>query len=263
MDNPRIYGKAPYAIAVIHGGPGAAGDLAPLAGELSKHFGILEPLQTQDSIEGQVSELYDILTHNGTPPFTLVGHSWGAFLSYIFAGRYPQLIKKIILIGSPPFEDKYVPDYKLASLKRLTESEKEELKILESKLSSNAANKRTYFARFGELMSRSDSYDPIPHDNIKVKLNVDINIKVWAEAKALRKSSELLSMCTNIRCPVIAIHGDFDPHPFEGVKEPLSNIIEDFRFILLEKCGHYPWFEKFTRDQFYRILVKVLKSDKS
>lgn len=35
MTNPRIYGKAPYNIVVIHGGPGA-----PVARELSENFGV-------------------------------------------------------------------------------------------------------------------------------------------------------------------------------------------------------------------------------
>ena len=41
----------------------------------------------------------------------------------------------------------------------------------------------------------------------------------------------------------MAIHGDYDPHPASGVKEPLSRILRDFRFILLDHCGHTPWKE--------------------
>ena len=55
----------------------------------------------------------------------------------------------------------------------------------------------------------------------------------------------------NIKCPVIAIHGDYDPHPYEGVKKPLARVINDFNFILLEKCGHTPWKEKEVRKKFY------------
>lgn len=40
MTNPRIYGKAPYSIVVIHGGPGAPGQVAPVARELSENFGV-------------------------------------------------------------------------------------------------------------------------------------------------------------------------------------------------------------------------------
>jgi hypothetical protein len=57
MKNQRVYGKAPYRVAVIHGGPGAPGEMAPVARELSVMRGVLEPLQIMTTIEGQVEEL--------------------------------------------------------------------------------------------------------------------------------------------------------------------------------------------------------------
>jgi pimeloyl-ACP methyl ester carboxylesterase len=77
---------------------------------------------------------------------------------------------------------------------------------------------------------------------------------VWKEASLLRQSGELLELGKKVRCPVIAIHGDYDPHPYEGVERPLSQILEDFRFILLKDCGHNPWLERHAKDNFYKIL---------
>lgn len=53
----RKYGEKPYKIAVVHGGPGAAGSVKPLCEELSKFCGVLEPLQTEMSVHGQLDEL--------------------------------------------------------------------------------------------------------------------------------------------------------------------------------------------------------------
>ena len=58
MKNLRIYGNKPFSVAVIHGGPGAPGEMAPVARELASVKGVLEPLQTADSLEGQVDELH-------------------------------------------------------------------------------------------------------------------------------------------------------------------------------------------------------------
>jgi len=107
MLNLRTYGRPPFQTVVIHGGPGAPGQLAPVARELSVLQGILEPLQTADSIEGQVQELYTVLKENSTLPVFLVGFSWGAWLSLIFSARYPEMVKKLILIGSGGFEEQY------------------------------------------------------------------------------------------------------------------------------------------------------------
>jgi pimeloyl-ACP methyl ester carboxylesterase len=82
---------------------------------------------------------------------------------------------------------------------------------------------------------------------------------VWEEASDLRRSGKLLELGREIQCQVVAIHGDYDPHPFEGVREPLSRFLKDFKFILLEKCGHRPWIEKEVKERFYEILKQEIQ----
>ena len=112
---------------------------------------------------------------------------------------------------------------------------------------------------FGRLMSKTDSFAPIQSKNEVIEVQSDIFQSVWSEASELRKSGELLELGKKIQCQVVAIHGDYDPHPSEGVKEPLSKIIKDFHFVLLEKCGHDPWLEKQAKDKFYEILKRELR----
>ena len=81
----------------------------------------------------------------------------------------------------------------------------------------------------------------------------DVFTAVWDKAAQLRRSGELLSHGEKITCPVVAIHGDYDPHPYiyRGVEEPLRRVVRDFRFILLNECGHSPWMEKRARSRFH------------
>ncbi|MHC4132842.1 MAG: alpha/beta fold hydrolase [Planctomycetota bacterium] len=74
----------------------------------------------------------------------------------------------------------------------------------------------------------------------------------------MRSSGQLLALGKDIKCPVIAIHGDYDPHPPEGVQKPLSAIIKSFRFILLKNSGHKPWIERKAREEFFRVLKEDL-----
>ncbi len=136
MQDCRKYGKAPFNIAVVHGGPGAPGEMAPVARELSADTGILEPLQTADSIEGQITELKNVLEKSGNPPIILIGFSWGAWLSYIFAARHPAKVKKLILISSGPFEEKYVKQITQTRLNHLDPEDKKEALSLLSALDS-------------------------------------------------------------------------------------------------------------------------------
>ena len=243
MKNLRVYGKAPYRITLVHGGPGAPGSIAPVARELSKAFGVLELLQTKASVEGQVKELHDILVKYAETPVNLAGHSWGAWLSYIVAARYPKIVKKLIMISSGPFEEKYAADIATERLNRLPEKERAGVfKLVDIINGDTAGDRDKAVARFGEMMAKADAYAPLPPETEPEPLpaSEEINRKVWAEAQQLRISGELLEMGRKITCPVVAIHGDYDPHPAEGVKAPLSRVLKDFRFILLKKCGHEP-----------------------
>jgi pimeloyl-ACP methyl ester carboxylesterase len=260
VTNPRQYGDPPYGVAVIHGGPGAAGEMAPVAVGLASSRGVLEPLQTAESLDAQVRELLDILTGNADPPVTLVGWSWGAWLGLILAAEQPSLVKKLIIVGSPPFEERYVARIADARLRRMSEEEREELDCLMEALNEpGGAGQLQAMARLGELLSGTDSFDPVPHEDDVLEYRPDIYREVWKEAERLRSSGRLLAISRAVRCPVVAIHGEDDPHPYEGVRGPLEGAVRDFRFVLLKECGHKPWIERSAREGFYEALERELR----
>jgi len=260
MKNLRKYGRPPFSTAVIHGGPGAPGEMAAVARQLASSRGVLEPLQTATSLEGQVEELQTVLEKNADLPVALIGFSWGAWLSFIVAANYPTMIEKLILVGSGPYEEKYAGGIHETRLNRLGEAERAEVKSLIGVLYNPAAEDRNgAFARLGALLSKADAYDTIMHESEAFDCRVDIFQSVWKDAADLRSSGRLLELAEHIDCPVVAIHGDYDPHVAEGVQKPLSAVLKSFRFILLKNCGHRPWIEREARDKFFEILKEELR----
>jgi pimeloyl-ACP methyl ester carboxylesterase len=257
VNNLRKYGHKPFNVAVIHGGPGIPGEMAAVARELSLDLGVLEPLQSKRSVEEQVEELKNILEKYGNPPLILVGFSWGAWLSYIVTATHPLLVKRLILISCGPFEEKYAAKIVETRLSHLNVGERREALSLLSSLNSNDV-KGADLSRFGQLMSKSDSYDPLPQDSEVLECSPDVFREVWGQASMLQSSGELLQLGGRIQCPVVAIHGDYDPHPSEGVKKSLSRVLKDFRFILLEQCGHHPWLERNAKNIFYDTLRREI-----
>jgi len=51
----------------------------------------------------------------------------GAWLIFILAAQHPSLAKKLILVGSGPFEEKYASRLMETRLSRLNEEEKKEV----------------------------------------------------------------------------------------------------------------------------------------
>ena len=70
--NFKTYGPMPRDVAVVHGGPGAAGEMAPVARELASYSGVIEPLQTATTLAGQVDELKTVLQEEADPPLTVI-----------------------------------------------------------------------------------------------------------------------------------------------------------------------------------------------
>ncbi len=260
MHHVRQYGKSPFKVAVIHGGPGAPGTMAPVARELAHDWGVLEPLQTATTLEGQVEELRSGLEKHGDPPITLIGSSWGAMLGFIFAARHPEVAHKLILVGSGGYEAQYGLPVMETRLSRLSEEEKGEVHALLAALDdSSTGNKDEILSRLGSLFTaKTDTYNPLTLDTEGLEVQYAIHKSVWDDAAKLRESGELLELGRQIRCPVVAIHGDYDPHPAEGVRKPLASVVRAFRFYLLKNCGHYPWIEREAKGAFYTLLKSCL-----
>jgi len=255
MKTLRKYGTALFNIAVLHGGPGAPGEMAPVARELSDVGGVLEPLQSATTLDGQVQELKVVLETHGTLPVTLVGWSWGAMLGFIFTARYPEFVKKLILICSGVYEEEYALNITRTRLARLTEVDRAEvLSLMKMMNDPTYEDKNMVLARLGKLISKADSYDPLPDNSEVIEYQYEAYHNIWSQASELRRSGKLMDLGKKIQCPVVALHGDYDPHPYEGVKVPLARVIKDFRFVLLPNCGHQPWLEKTAQARFYDIL---------
>lgn len=158
----RTYGDPPFSVALIHGGPGVPGTMAPVAKELSSDWGVLEPLQTAKSVEGQIQELHDTIARHGAVPLTLIGSSWGGMLGFMFTARFPALVRKLILVGSGVFEESYASGIMSTRLNRLTEDERREAERLISDLQSEETkNKDDVFGQLGKLMTKTDCFDPL------------------------------------------------------------------------------------------------------
>lgn len=256
----KLYGKAPFNIVLVHGGPGAKGSLEPLALGINERFSVMEAVQSKYSIHELIEELKEQISENCVSPVTLIGHSWGAWLSVLFSNRYPQLVKKIILIGCPPLTEDYL--YLIEERRKLNMSSNELKKydeINQLLSESNAENKPELLEQLSRIVKQSDNYSPIEEKNYSA-LDATMYHSIWEEAKQLRKTNSLLKQFKKIKIEMIMIHGDRDPHPYLGVMEPLEKTHQLTKTVILDECGHSPWNEVSAKNPFYQFLYKELNT---
>ena len=255
--NTRKYGQQPYKVAVLHGGPGAPGSMAPVARELGKTLGVIEPLQTKDSLEGQIDELRNQLHAHADLPVTLIGSSWGAVLALFLAAREKEMVRKLILIGSAVFNAESSSRIENIRLNRLTEEERQRHEIIIHDLEqAPAARREQLMKEWGDILFKADVYDPLTDDLEVIEVQYEIFTGVWSDFVALRdRPGYLKSAFSKISIPATIIHGEYDPHPIEGIRPFLEDCLPEVRFYILPECGHYPWIERRAAGRFFEILA--------
>lgn len=256
----RKYGKPPLRVAVLHGGPGAPGYMAPVARELGKVIGVLEPIQTRDSLNGQIDELLDQLTDHAETPVTLIGSSWGAVLALFAAAREKQMIEKLILVGSAVFDAENSARTEVRRLERLDEKRRQRYETIMNDLERVPKKEQSRLLKeWGQILFDVDVYDPLTTDLEVLDVQYELNKRVWSDFVTLRDlPGYLKGEFSKIALPTVGIHGDYDPHPIEGIRPFLEDCLKNVRFHILPECGHYPWIERRARDRFFEILKDEL-----
>ena len=260
----RTHGKSPFQIVVLHGGPGAWGEMAPVAEYLSDTYGIIETFLLEATLQGQILELKQIIDIHKIEKVVIIGFSWGAWLGYLFAAKFPDLMKKLILVGSGPYEHQYYLELIETRNNRMSQDQKDQYSVILNNLQDpNVTNKDAYISKLGALCGNIDQYDDVDVEETILSPHFDLDRsshfqQALNEVIEMRKSGDLLKEAEKIKCSVVAIHGDYDPHPANGVNIPLEKKIVNFQFFLLEKCGHKPWTERYARSKFFQLINSEL-----
>jgi pimeloyl-ACP methyl ester carboxylesterase len=246
---------------VLHGGPGAAGDVGALARRLSSRFRAIEPWQRASGSEpltvaAHIADLHEVVraqSLDGRP--AIVGHSWGAMLALCFAAAYPDYAGPLVLIGCGTFDRESRARLKETIESRMGDSLRRKIERVQA---SSEQRERTY--RFYQLISPLYAYDAdiSAESNNNIQFSERAHLETWNDMMRLQDNGFYPSAFAAIKSPVLMLHGAYDPHPGIMIRDSLKPYIPLLEYREWECCGHKPWIERQVREDFFSVMIEWL-----
>lgn len=274
-------------ILYLHGGPGeSCYDFSIAQAEkLAEHFRVIAIDQRgvcrSEGIQpGEGFGLKDIIEdcealreHFNIEKWSLLGHSFGGFLSILYTSEYPSSINKIIL-ESPTL------DFELTSrsLLRKTASLLKEQGKAGSAQECLALANTTEAVTIRELTEKYMTFsDMLGEERMKIyrydlHSGVDYSTYTDEEWETLYDKSEihydllreegkifesLLPLLKNLPHEMLLLKGDCDPVPCEVHISAFTENAENGRIYTFEQCGHSPHYER--PDEFTEVVYEFMK----
>jgi pimeloyl-ACP methyl ester carboxylesterase len=214
---------------------------------------VLEPWQRRSSsvpltVDRHVEDLARVISREipGEKP-ALVGASWGAMLALVFTSRYSDPVSAIVLIGCGTFDRQA----RARLHDTLAQRTSPELKAQLAELESRFPDEKERLVRAHRLSESIYTYcraagveDPVEH------LDPKGQAETWDDMLRLQESGVYPARFASIQCPVLMLHGTYDPHPGPMIRDSLKPYIPNLEYREYDRCGHSPWIEEHVRERF-------------
>jgi pimeloyl-ACP methyl ester carboxylesterase len=253
---------------VVHGGPAAAGNAAPIARGLADSFHVLEPWQRGSSASADpltvgrhVADMNDLILSRcpGQRP-ALIGESWGAMLVLAFAAAHPDLAGPLVIVGCGTWNTETRAEFQ-ATIERRIDDDPDLRRAIKQLDAEYAADPQRKTIRRYELIRHLFDFSPIQDqpDPAIGPFDFKAHEDTWNDMLRLQREGQYPAALSKVRSPVLMLHGDFDPHPGAPTRDLLRRYIPQLEYHELPRCGHSPWRERFARDEFFQVMTRWLK----
>ena len=259
MIRVRSHGASGAVVIVLHGGPAAAGEAAPIARALADSFRVFEPWQrgSEDvplTVARHVEDLHEVVeTASADFAPALVGESWGAMLALAYAAAHPDLAGPIVLIGCGTFD----PASRQRMRETLDNRTDPDLKRRLDNLEEEIADPGKRAKKRRELTEKLYLFDPIEsdsHQSDDAPFDLTAHTETWEDMLRLQAEGVYPAAFAAIKSPVLMLHGRHDPHPGQMIRASLERFLPQLEYRELDRCGHSPWLEKHVAEEFFAVL---------
>ena len=244
-------------VVLCHGGPGIYDYLEPVASMIDDLVTVHRYDQrgcgrSQDrgpyDVPTFVDDLDALRAHWGYGKWTVIGHSWGAFLALLYTVKYPERTERLVYVSGTGIDPKWHQEYRKNREAKLPPAERERLRFLNGRRSTATGAE---LARINEertaLLERTEYYDATRLEELprydRFPINYALNATLNREADRIEKSSELSDQLSRVTVPTLVLDGEGDPRP-RWARAQVARLIPNGRHVTIDRAGHEPWVER-------------------
>ncbi|MEM6801476.1 MAG: alpha/beta fold hydrolase [Bacteroidota bacterium] len=258
------------ALIFLHGGPGMSHDyFLPHMEMLAEQFQLIFFDQraagkssfaldsTNMSMDQMVDDIEAIRKYFNLEKINLLGHSWGGLLAMWYANRFPDKLKRFILVNTiPPNKDYEVTSNKNLQSKRKAEDIAEMQKIMQS----DAFKQRDSLSllRLFKLNFAPSFYHRAYLDSLELTI-ADNFVERQSKLNLLMPdltSYNFYPALKQIKVSSLLIHGAYDATPIEAINL-IADQLDNVEMHTLKEAGHFTFIE--AKQEFKDIIFSFMK----
>ncbi|WP_294906798.1 alpha/beta fold hydrolase [Tatumella sp. UBA2305] len=166
-------------------------------------------------------------------PVTFIGQSQGGMVGIRLAARFPELVERMVLIGTSAREE---PEFKMTDWQLRRE-------ILQN---GTQQQRSQLFDRIQQVLNSPRWLEQFPQqaaDERQRMLHQDPQAMALALTEAVFSRGDIRSLLPDITMPVLVICGEDDPATPPELSMEIAHLLESGELALLPETGHHPMLE--------------------
>jgi pimeloyl-ACP methyl ester carboxylesterase len=180
-------------------------------------------------------------------------------LALCYAAEYPSHVGPIVLVGCGTFSQAARNRMQATIEDRMDDDLRDQLR----RMSTEFADPADRFIRTFKLTRHLFDFDPInpyPDKGESEPFDLDAHEETWNDMAKLQAEGTYPRAFGVIESPVLMLHGHYDPHPGNMIRNSLLRHLPQLEYQEWERCGHSPWIEKSAREAFFTAICEWLTS---
>jgi pimeloyl-ACP methyl ester carboxylesterase len=166
-------------------------------------------------------------------------------LALAFTSEHPERVSALALVGFGTFDRRARARLESTLAERTTEELQEQL----AQLAIGVPDENERAARAPALSDHLYTYSRAVSEPL-AQVDLKGHTESWSDMVRLQEAGVYPAAFATITCPVLMLHGSYDPHPGGLIRDGLQEFIPHLEYTEFGRCGHAPWIEEHARDRF-------------